>query len=61
MAEVSANAEWRCFNCNKRLGIFHGRRLHLKFERGIDYVVGLPAISKCRGCKTLNEYQGIAP
>jgi hypothetical protein len=61
MAGLNLGNEWRCSTCNKRLGLLLGRRLHLKFERGIDYVVGLPAISKCRGCKTLNEYPAIAP
>ena len=48
--------EWRCSHCGKLLGIVCERRLHLRFARGHEYLVGFPAISVCRGCRTLNEF-----
>ncbi len=47
--------EWRCARCKKLLGILHDGRLHLRFARGHEYLVGFPATSVCRGCRTLNE------
>ena len=47
--------EWRCSNCNKKLGELRSGRLHLRFARGHEYLVGFPATSVCRGCRTLNE------
>lgn len=47
--------EWRCTHCRKLLGIRDGNRLHLKFSRGHEYLVGMPVTGVCRGCRTLNE------
>lgn len=47
--------EWRCQQCGKLLGKVEGTRLHLKFGRGYDYLVSLPATSVCRKCHSLNE------
>ena len=49
--------DWRCSNpnCRKKLGSIRDGRLHLKFARGHEYLVGFPATSVCRGCRTLNE------
>jgi phage FluMu protein Com len=47
--------EWRCSNCSKKLGSLRNGRLHLRFARGHEYLVGFPATSVCRGCRTLNE------
>ena len=47
--------EWRCSSCGKKLGLLRDGRLHLKFARGHEYLVGFPATSVCRGCRTLNE------
>ena len=47
--------EWRCKRCDKLLGIICDGRLHLRFARGHEYLVGFPATSVCRGCQTLNE------
>ena len=47
--------EWRCSNCGKKLGTLREGRLHLKFARGHEYLVGFPTTSVCRGCRTLNE------
>jgi len=47
--------EWRCSNCKKLLGMIRGERLHIKFARGHEYLVGFPATSVCRTCRTLNE------
>lgn len=56
MPQVQAmRNEWRCSCCNKLLGVVQGARLHLRFARGHEYVVGLPASSICRGCQTRNE------
>jgi hypothetical protein len=48
-------SEWRCARCKKLLGIHRDGRLHLRFARGHEYLVGFPATSVCRGCRTLNE------
>lgn len=47
--------EWRCSRCGKKLGNLRNGRLHLRFARGHEYLVGFPATSVCRGCRTLNE------
>ena len=47
--------EWRCARCGKLLGIWNGSRLHIRFTRGHEYLVSLPATTVCRGCRTLNE------
>ena len=47
--------QWRCTRCGKLLGLFEGKRLHIRFARGHEYLVGFPATSVCRGCRTLNE------
>ena len=47
--------EWRCRGCNKLLGIHEGNRLHIRFARNHEYIVGFPATSTCRSCGTLNE------
>lgn len=47
--------EWRCRCCNKLLGLLEGDRLHIRFARGHEYIVGVPATSVCRSCRTLNE------
>jgi len=50
--------EWRCRHCGKLLGIVRDGRLHLRFARGHEYLVGFPVTSVCRGCRTLNEDSG---
>jgi len=47
--------EWRCVQCGKLLGVIREERLHIKFARGHEYLVGFPATSVCRGCHSLNE------
>jgi phage FluMu protein Com len=49
--------EWRCSRCRKLLGVMRGNRVHLKFARGHEYLVGFPATGVCRNCKTLNEFR----
>jgi len=47
--------EWRCASCGKLLGVLDRDRLHIRFARGHEYIVGFPATTVCRGCRTLNE------
>ena len=52
--------EWRCDSCGKKLGLLRDGRLHLKFARGYEYFVRIPAVripatTVCPGCKALNE------
>lgn len=47
--------DWRCTKCEKLLGVLRSGRLHLRFSRGHEYLVGFPATSVCRSCRTLNE------
>jgi phage FluMu protein Com len=47
--------EWRCTRCDKLLARIDGDRLHIRFARGHEYLVGFPATSVCRSCRTLNE------
>ena len=49
--------EWRCTRCGKLLGVLEGARLHIRFARGHEYIVGFPATSVCRSCRTLNELE----
>lgn len=53
--------EWRCTRCGKLLGLLRDGRLHLRFARGHEYLVGFPATSVCRGCRTLNELNEAKP
>lgn len=50
-----AEKEWRCRRCGKLLGVVRDGRLHLRFTRGHEYLVGFPATGTCRSCRTLNE------
>jgi hypothetical protein len=51
--------DWRCTRCAKLLGICRDGHMHLRFARGHEYLVSLPATATCRGCGTLNR--AIAP
>ncbi len=53
--------EWRCTRCGKLLGVLEGDRLHIRFARGHEYIVGFPSASVCRGCRTLNEITAQEP
>ena len=48
--------EWRCAGCGKLLGVHNGTRLHIRMEKGHEYLVGLPATATCRGCRQINEF-----
>ncbi len=47
--------EWRCTRCGKLLAVLRGDRVHIRFARGHEYLVGFPVTGLCRSCKTLNE------
>jgi len=49
--------KWRCKGCGKLLGVIDGGRLEIRFARGHQYRVALPATCVCRNrrCNTLNE------
>jgi hypothetical protein len=53
------DGKWLCHTCQKVLGVFHRGRLHLKFARGYEYIVGLPVSGVCYGCRTLNEVREV--
>jgi len=46
---------WRCTRCDKLLGVCRDGRMHLRFARGHEYLVGFPVQATCRGCGTLNH------
>lgn len=46
--------EWRC-KCGKLLGVIDSGRIHIRFTRGYQYMVGFPVSTVCRDCGTLNE------
>ena len=52
--------EWRCKRCDKLLGVCRDGRMHLRFARCHEYLVGYPVQSTCRGCGTLNQAQSPA-
>ena len=54
------NPEWRCTRCEKLLGVCRDGRMHLRFARGHEYLVGFPVQATCRGCSTLNQAQSPA-
>jgi hypothetical protein len=54
-APNSPNPEWRCTRCDKLLGVCRDGRMHLRFARGHEYLVGFPVQATCRGCATLNH------
>lgn len=41
-APNSPNPEWRCTRCDKLLGVCRDGRMHLRFARGHEYLVGFP-------------------
>ena len=48
--------DWHCSSCGKLLGVLRETgRIHLKFARGHEYLVGCPATGVCRSCRALNE------
>ena len=49
------DSEWRCTRCDKLLGVCRDGRMHLRFARGHEYLVGFPVQATCRGCRTLNH------
>ncbi|GAB4232368.1 MAG: hypothetical protein OHK0028_07790 [Deltaproteobacteria bacterium] len=53
---MGSDNEWRCKQCNKLLGKREGNRLHVRFARSHEYLVGPPVTATCWGCSTLNEY-----
>ena len=52
--------DWRCVQCGKLLGRIAEGRLHIRYERGNEYLVALPVTSTCRKCGTLNERRDMA-
>jgi len=54
-ASPKFSPEWRCTRCDKLLGICRDGRMHLRFTRGHEYLVGFPVQANCRGCGTLNH------
>ena len=54
-ATTIPDATWRCTRCDKLLGIRRDGRLHIRFARGHEYLVGFPIVATCRGCGTLNQ------
>lgn len=57
---TTPNTEWRCTRCGKLLGLRRDGRMHLRFARGHEYLVGFPVQATCRGCGTLNHAAGPA-
>ena len=51
--------EWRCSGCGKLLGLRKADRLHIRFARSHEYLVGFPATGTCRACGTLNEHPAV--
>lgn len=49
------NPDWRCTRCDKLHGVCRDGRMHLRFARGHEYLVGFPVQATCRGCGTLNQ------
>ena len=56
---MRSKQEWRCSQCGKLLGVLKGERLHIKFARCHEYLVGFPATGVCRNCGTLNEHPSV--
>ena len=54
-APTTPSPDWRCTRCGKLLGLVYGDRVHLRFTRGHEYIVGLPVVATCRDCGTLNQ------
>jgi hypothetical protein len=53
--------QWRCPRCNKLLGVCRDGRIHLRFARAHEYLVGFPIVATCRGCGTLNRLTAPPP
>jgi len=50
--------EWRCTNCNKRLGDRWGLRVHIRSTRGHEYFASAPITAICKGCGHRNTVHG---
>ena len=48
------SSEWRCSECDKKLGTIENNRVHIRIRKEHQYIVSLPVVSVCR-CKALNE------
>ena len=55
---MGADHEWRCTQCGKLLGKTEGDRLHVRFARHHEYLMGFPVTAMCWSCGGLNEYHG---
>ena len=55
------NSQWRCADCDKLLGVCRDGRMHLRFARAHEYLVGFPIVATCRGCGTLNRLTAAPP
>ena len=51
----ATSGDWRCVQCGHLLAILRDERLHIRFARGHEYLVGFPVTSRCRKCGSLNE------
>ncbi len=58
---TNPDCQWRCTGCEKLLGVSRGDRLHLRFARSHEYLVGYPVVATCRGCGTLNQATAPTP
>ena len=54
---MALQTDWRCVQCGKLLGRVKEDRVHIRFARGHEYMVGFPVTGICRSCRTLNEKQ----
>lgn len=52
---TTSSPDFRCTRCDKLLGVCRDGRMHLRFARGHEYLVGFPVQATCRGCGTLNH------
>lgn len=54
-------SEWCCTQCGKKLGVELDGRVYVRFARGHQYCVSLPATCVCRGCGALSELREAKP
>lgn len=52
---AGTSSDWRCSCCGKLLGVRRDGLMHLRFQRGHEYLVSYPATATCRDCGVLNH------
>lgn len=51
---VPGHVDWRCVDCHQLLGVLRDGQIQIRFSRGADYIVSVPAAATCSSCGAVN-------